>query len=105
MVLRTMIHPYRGDDEVSVLALARVLAVILARAGCGAGWRPARGRLLKSHWRGNSKWRIRTSSGRMLAWWLYLQWRLPLDSPKVPMTPRLITALSVKASMRQKGQL
>jgi len=31
-----MIHPHRGDYEVSVLALARVLAVILARAGCGA---------------------------------------------------------------------
>ena len=65
-------------------------------------WRPARGRLLESHGRGNSKWRIRTSSGRMQAWPLYRQWRLPLDSPKVPMTPRLITADSAKGSVRQQ---
>jgi hypothetical protein len=73
----------------------RVLAVMLELA-------PPRCRSLGSHERGNSTWRIRTSSGRMLAWLLFLQWLLPLESPKVPMTPRPIKGLSVKGSMRQQ---
>jgi hypothetical protein len=37
MVLRTMIHPHREDDEVKErTGTARVLAVMLARTGCDA---------------------------------------------------------------------
>src|SRR6266567_2739178 len=103
MVLFTMMHQHCEDDEVKERTGAgRVLAVILARTGCDARTGRPHGVVCTSHGRGNSKWRIRTSSGRMLAWLLYLQWRLPLDSPKGPMTPRLITGLSAKGSMRQQ---